>query len=267
MYKYHPFYNRFKLILSDPLNLKINKIKDSGKYENNIITLYNGLKVYKDSYYGQFSDILIINEGVHEPSEEFLFIKILDDIKSSNPIMIELGSYWAFYSMSFLKKFPLGNTFCIESGDVEMECGIKNFELNNLKGEFKKGYVGTNHITLDNFIVEKNIDSIDILHCDIQGNELEMLIGAKNLLLNKKISYLFISTHSESLHKNCINYLNNLNYNIISEVNLYETFCEDGIIVASNPNITTEKIKLPKKSKTNIISDDILNNLFKTKII
>lgn len=42
--------------------------------------LHNGLKVPfagNDSYYGGFSSILVMNRGVHEPLEEFVFQQVL----------------------------------------------------------------------------------------------------------------------------------------------------------------------------------------------
>jgi hypothetical protein len=83
------FKERFIDIISDPNNIFIKRCPDSGKVENNIVTLHNNIKVYKNCYYGNFSDILILNKGCHEPAEERMFQLILEDI-SENGIMIEV---------------------------------------------------------------------------------------------------------------------------------------------------------------------------------
>ena len=86
------------------------------------------------------------------------------------------------------------------------------------------------------FMKSKNIDHIDILHSDIQGYEFEMLsdiISKSNLLKENKIKYLFISTHSDKIHYDCIDLLKNNDYRIIASSDFEtETFCYDGIIVA-----------------------------------
>ena len=86
---------------------------------------------------------------------------------------------------------------------------------------------------------EKDIEFIDILHSDIQGFEYEMLQDILILLLGKKIGYLFISTHSDELHSQCIQLLESCPYKIIASADFEtETFCCDGIIIAtleSNP--------------------------------
>jgi hypothetical protein len=71
------------------------------------------------------------------------------------------------------------------------------------------------------------------LHSDIQGYELEMLHDITELLIQNKIKYLFISTHSNDLHYKCISLLQQNNYRIIASADSeIETFCFDGIIVA-----------------------------------
>jgi len=46
--------------------------------------------------------------------------------------------------------------------------------------------------TLDNFVLDNNIEYIDILKMDIQGNELHALKGSLNLLRDSKISIIYI---------------------------------------------------------------------------
>ena len=255
----NPFYERFKKIVSDPLNKEIEKCEGAGKIlqisNSECVNMYNDVKVLRNGYYGDFSEILLLNNGVHEPSEEFVFQKVLSEIKKNSPIMYELGSYWCFYSMSFLKKFPLGLSLCVEDGKSEMQVGIKNMALNGMSAHFVNQRVsnGQGCWSIDNNAVHPHID---LLHSDIQGYELEMLLGAEHYLQNKLVDYIFVSTHSQFLHHQCLQFLIAKNYHIIAEVDFHNTFCEDGIIVAQNPNLVSKlSFVLPKISQFDVISD------------
>ncbi len=75
---------------------------------------------------------------------------------------------------------------------ISKQKGISNFELNNMKGDFTKGFIGResrditqfkhwdgtiheiSQIAIDDFIVKKGIKHINILHVDIQSAEYEM---------------------------------------------------------------------------------------------
>lgn len=230
------FEERFIDILSDPNNFFIKRNIDAGKIEDNCVIMHNGIKVIKDGYYGSFSNILVQNKGCHEPAEERMFDLVLKYIPK-NAVMIELGSYWAFYTIWFNKIIENAKNYCIEPELDNINLGKKNCEINNVTADFTQGFIGKNYINVYDFIKNKHIDYIDLLHSDIQGYEFEMLEGIKELLLQNKIGYLFISTHSEELHTNCTNFLENNNYRIIASANYdTETFCMDGIIVACQKN-------------------------------
>jgi hypothetical protein len=258
----NPYFNRFKEIISDPINGKIRRDINSGVIENDIVHMYNGIKIHKGCYYDEFSDIFILNKGVHEPQEEYLFSLILDRIHEKNPVMIELGSYWAFYSMLFLKKFSNGKSIMIEPGKEEILSGMKNFEINDLFGEFINSHVGIDGIIIDRFIKDYAIEKLNILHSDIQGNEIDMLDGSEDSMKKALIDYFFISTHSNQIHYSCIDKLLNNNYHIISEVDLDSTYCCDGIIVASSPNLPKIVVDIGKKNESMMISDEILIKMY-----
>jgi len=253
--KKNQYYYRFKEILSDPTNKLIKKVKGAGAIENGIVTMYNDLKVYKNCYYDEFSDIFWLNAGIHEPQEEYLFHSTLSKIRKKSPVMLELGSYWGFYSMSLLKKKPEAECFCIEAGEREMQSGKANFELNGMEADFTIGAVGDKGIRVDDFLNQKGIAHLDILHSDIQGYEAQMLSGAREYFLAKAIDYVFISTHSQELHSTCLDFLKQMEYNVVASVDLDETFSCDGLIVAQNPRLAFKPIEFPKKSETLLISD------------
>lgn len=258
----HDYYERFKLIISDPLNEKISRVPDAGKKADGLVTMCNGLKIKTGSYYGNFSDIFLINKGVHEPSEEYVFYDVIKKIKTKNPIMVELGSYWAYYSMCFLKENPFGKCFLIESSVNCLNVGKDHFNINNYSGTFIHGMISNDGIQMDNFISQNNIAKIDILLADIQGYELQMLQGCENILKNKLVDYFFISTHDQKIHYDCLNFLIDKNYKILASADFEnETFCYDGIIVSCSEDVDSSKYTLYDRSKSKIISDETLNNL------
>ena len=248
------FEERFIDIMSDPNNIFIKRCADAGSIINNIVILHNGIKVFKDCYYGSFSKILTLNKGCHEPAEERMFQIILDKIlaenNSNNNIMIELGSYLAFYSIWFNKTINNAKNYCIEPDINNLNIGKKNAILNNANIDFTQGFIGKKHINVMNFMKQKNIENVDILHSDIQGFELEMLNDIVPLLKEKKIKYLFISTHSDDIHYKCIDLLKNNNYFIVASSDFEtETFCYDGIIVASYIEMETYNLGCRKHTK------------------
>ena len=105
--RWNDFPGRFREILSDPLNLLIRRVPHAGLVDGNLVYLHNGLHVPwagPNAYYGRFSLIFVLNRGVHEPLEEFVFQEVIDRLPSA-PRMLELGAYWGHYSM-WLKTGP-----------------------------------------------------------------------------------------------------------------------------------------------------------------
>lgn len=234
------YIGRYREIISDPINLLINRVRNAGYVnEDNTITLHNGNKVVFDgdlSYYDDYSNILIINRGVHEPLEEFCFQEVLRQIKQKSPTMIELGSYWAHYSMWFLQRFSDGITYMVEPNIKNLDCGINNFKINNYQGTFINKGIGKGYLNVDEIIDKYKIDSVSILHCDIQGGEVEMLEECSKSLSSHLIDYLFISTHSQEIHTSVIDILNSFNYRIeVSSDFDSHTTSYDGFVLASSP--------------------------------
>lgn len=236
------FADRFTDIISDPNNILIKRVKDAGRIiDDKYVIMHNGVKILKDCYYGNFSKCLSLNYGCHEPAEERMFQEVLNDI-DENSTMIELGSYCCFYTIWFNTKIKNAKNYCVEPDRSNLEVGKKNCFLNNVNADFTLEKIGKDHLKISNFVKEKNIQYIDILHSDIQGFELELLEDIVPLLKNKQIKYLFISTHSDKLHYDCINLIKKCDYRIIASADFEtQTFCYDGIIVACQKDNTTIK--------------------------
>ncbi|NND34258.1 MAG: hypothetical protein HKN76_16855 [Saprospiraceae bacterium] len=232
-------------VLAAPDNEFISRHASAGNLESAAITMHNGVKVLATSYYGSgILNMLVENRGVHEPQEERAFEEIVSYL-SPQCTMLELGSYWGFYSLSLLQSRPNAKCFLVEPRIRNLISGKLNFRLNNRKGHFTQALVAETPqknpkaISVDSFCHKHRINHLNILHADIQGAEAAMLMGAKKMLDQKLIDYVFISTHSNDLHQECLNILFEENYTILVSVDLEETYSYDGLIVAKS------KVDLP----------------------
>ena len=216
---------------------------DNGSYQ----LMHNGVKVLKDCYGSWETDLIYGLKGHHEPQEEKLFYEVLKYVPPHG-VMIELGSYWAYYSLWFHKAIPNAKNYLIEPDPERLNIGEQNFALNDAKGSFFRGYVGernvdsgdcqgASQILIDSFLKDNNIDHVDILHSDIQGAEYGMLQSALQSIQAKKINYFFISTHSELLHADCLKFLKSHNYEILAEHSPAESFSVDGLIVGKRNDL------------------------------
>jgi Methyltransferase FkbM domain len=230
---------RFREVISDPLNLLIERVPMAGVVEGNHVYLHNGNRVPltgTGAYYGPFSQLLVINRGVHEPLEEYVFQQLLK-VLGEAPAMLELGAYWGHYSMWLKKAKPQSTVILVEPDVVNMTTGVSNFKTNGLTGEFIRSSVGRDHLQVDSFRSERQLDRLDVLHVDIQGNELEMIEGCSRTLSERRVDYLFISTHSQTLHERVVMEMVRFGYRVeVSSDFDHETTSHDGLVFASNPD-------------------------------
>ncbi len=243
------FKERFIDILSDPNNLFIERCPKAGTMDGDYIYMHNGIKIHKCSYYGEFSNIFTSNKGCHEPSEERMFQEVLK-FMPKGAIMVELGSYWAFYTMWFHKVVPNAKNYCIEPNLENLQYGVNNCNENKVKAKFTQMAISCNNFPP--YLESKNINYIDLLHSDIQGHELDLIYSIKPMLREKRIRYLFISTHSNKIHYEIIDILKECNYRIVTSADFDdETFCYDGIIVACcNDNMEMSSVDLGSRRNT-----------------
>ena len=93
----------------------------------------------------------------------------------------------AFSDGEGFKKFYL-NRFFPASGSslktIVLEDKLWNFTRQLITGKFGKQYdiLEVKTESIDNFCSRKKIENIDVLKIDTEGTELEVLIGAKNIL-------------------------------------------------------------------------------------
>lgn len=246
---YIPKVDRAGMILKD---------EDGQSYQ----IMHNGVKVYADSHYGAFNtEIIKILKGHHEPQEEKVFFEVLKAVPT-NGIMLELGSFWAYYSMWFAHAVTGAKNYLIEP--MALQHGHRNFLLNHMEGDFTEACVGgtsgevdfehwdgslvrKNQVSVDDFIKVKGIDHLDLLHADIQGAELSMLHGAQSALAEGRIDFIFLSTHGEKLHNDCLELLVSNGYKVIAEHSEIESFSYDGLIVVCKDEINFPEVRISKK--------------------
>ncbi len=239
-------------------NKRLVKVSEAGKIEAGKQIMHNGIKVNLGSYYGpEVAVMLLENNGIHEPQEEFAFSEVLKYIPQGG-VMIEMGCFWAFYSLWFNKEIVNAKNYLIEPDKFNITSGKENFKLNNIQGRFFNYFIegqsgsvdGVRQVTVEEFVDENAIDFIDILHSDIQGYELGMLKGASELLKTARIGYLFISTHSNELHYKCMDFLAEFEYTIVCDCDLDDSYSLDGLIVAkSNKYPGPTKLTISQRTK------------------
>lgn len=140
--------------------------------------------------------------------------------------MIELCAYWAHYSMWFPQSFPDAQCVMVEPEEINLRCRRNNFKINNYSGEFIKSFVGSNAFQLDDFSTSRKMDRLDILR------------GGKNFLSENRADYVFISTHSQSLHAEVADLLSGYRYRIeVSSDFDNQSTSLDGFILASSRNV------------------------------
>lgn len=254
---------RIQDVVAAPDNKHIPRVDYAGQIIDGYLIMHNGIKVVPGSYYGEgMRSMLEKNGGVHEPQEEYAFMQVLKHMPEG-AIMLELGAYWGFYSMWFHKMVNNPRCLLVEPQINNLRNGKKNFAVNNFKGEFIRGNIGAvsenKHfgaplLTVDKIVKENKLKHIHILHADIQGYELDMLKGASNTIEEQRIDYIFISSHSDNLHRDCISLLKNRGFSILAEANLEESYSCDGLIVARRSDIEgIESISISKKGAQSMV--------------
>jgi hypothetical protein len=226
-------------------NKKITHVPDAGKIMDNHQVMHNGLKITLGSYYDYGMTVLIReNKGVHEPEEEYAFQEILKYMPAE-ACMLELGSFWAFYSMWFASNVAKANCIMIEPDPHKINFGKLNFKMNSLRGTFDLGFISDKTIlnknipdyTVDHLIEKYNLPYVHMLHSDIQGHEMSMLRGAAKAFRENKIGYVFISTHSNELHYQCKDFLTEAGFKIVRSLDLNQTSSWDGLLIGKSNSI------------------------------
>ena len=167
--------------------------------------MHNGLRVIADGYCGSWmTELIRLCRGHHEPQEERVFYEIVARLEN-DATMIELGAYWAFYSLWFLQGQPRRVAILLEPDPLHRAAGETNAKLNNISLQILSGFIGSSpavavpfhtdsgedllipRVTVPQLMEENGIAKLDILHCDTQGAELDVLESCADMLRSGRI--------------------------------------------------------------------------------
>lgn len=239
----------------------IPKVPGAGGFEirpdgTRVQLMHNGLQVIAGGYHGDWMAKLIQGlRGHHEPQEERLFHEIVR-LLPTDATMLELGGFWSYYSLWFLKDCAARRAVVLEPDPSHLALGRKNAALNGLVPVFVKGVAAegagppapfetetSGPANLPRFSVHSLMDLhgvtiLDVLHCDIQGAEHSVLRGCVPLFEEGRIRWVIVSTHHHSIsgdpltHQRCLALLQQTGATIEAEHDVQESFSGDGLIVA-----------------------------------
>ena len=89
--------------MSCPDNHRVDRVLNAGELESDNIVMHNGVKICFGSYANyHMQRLLLLNKGVHEPQEEYVYQEEKKFIPDNGTIM-ELGALWGYYSLWFKK--------------------------------------------------------------------------------------------------------------------------------------------------------------------
>ena len=240
----------------------IAKVPDAGAVRDGVQLMHNGVRIIEGGYYGEWmTEVIRRLRGHHEPQEEVAFHAILERLAATagaHPVMLELGSFWAYYSLWFLQRIPGGRSFLVEPDPAYLEIGRRNFELNGVEGTFHAAAVGADRAGPVPFECESDgvtrpvsieglrslldrfhLDRVDLLFSDVQGAEWPLLQGGRDLLAAGRVRFLVVSTHHHVIsgdpltHQRCLELLQELGAHVIVEHTVAESYSGDGLIVVS----------------------------------
>jgi len=239
---------RTALALASDDNRFLPRHPDAGAIRDGAQVMHNGILVPTGGYYGpENAKLLQANRGVHEPQEERVFAAVLEHIPHG-AFMIELGSYWAFYSSWFLAAVPQSRALLVEPDPKCLEVGRQTLALNGLTGraDFIPGWVGkfppphptgARATTVDELVRSGSIDHVNILHADVQGEECRMLRGCRESFARNLFDWVFLSTHSMYRHAECRRIMARRGFIMVAEADMPESYSYDGLLVYKRPGV------------------------------
>lgn len=251
----------------------IPKVADAGRVlerDGDLVqVMHNGVVVEAGGYFGDWMQEIIRRlGGHHEPQEELAFARVIERLEPG-ATMIELGSFWAYYSLWFRKALPGSRNICVEPDQERMAIGKRNFARNGVDATFLPYAIGSElgevdfvrerdnstvripMRSVDAIVDELGLRRVDLLHVDIQGYETAMLEGAQRLIGSGKLRFLIVSTHHWRIsgdpltHQRCVARVRELGGRILADHSVAESASGDGLVVASFDPRDTEMAPVP----------------------
>lgn len=239
----------------------IAKVPHAGEVHDGVQVMHNGVRIEAGSYCGDWmTEVIARLRGHHEPQEEVAFHAVVERAAAteSSPVMVELGAYWGYYSLWLLHRAPGGRAVLIEPDPEFLAAGRRNFALNGKDGVFLQAAVGaapTGPVpfrcesdqvvrpvpteSLPSLLERFGIDRADVVLADVQGAELALLEGAREVLVAGRVRFLVVSTHHHSIsgdpetHRRCLDLIVDCGAHVVTEHTVAESFSGDGLIVAA----------------------------------
>ncbi len=235
-------------------NGALERCANAGQKEGGTLIMHNGLRL-KPSSLGSWClcEVAKANRGVLEPQHERAFAELLR-IMGPSPLILDVGARSGYYALWMKRLRPGSRCVVVEPDKGHLRSAQKNFELNQLQGQFFQAYIGSSCnrlvdgvqvLTIEEIARRLKTDYIDLLHADVGGYELELLQGTAPIFKDRGVNYLLISTHAKALHEECRAFLEAQRYVILADVNLPQSCVEDGLLVARRKELVgLEKIPL-----------------------
>lgn len=242
------------------------KVPDAGEVKTEagvrVQVMHEGTRIVAGCYYGEWmSEIIRRLRGHHEPQEELVVHRIVERLRNepdSKPkVVLELGSFWAYYSIWAMRALG-AQALLVEPDPANLEVGQANLRLNQLEGNFVHAAVGGLHGTRTRLVCESDgierevpvvsvrgllrdheLSDVDLLLVDVQGAETDVLSRAVEVLRDRAIRFIVVSTHHHSIsgdpmtHQRCLQTLIDVGAHIVAEHTVGESFSGDGLIAAS----------------------------------
>ncbi|MCX7320618.1 MAG: FkbM family methyltransferase, partial [Hyphomicrobiales bacterium] len=171
--------------------------------------------------------------------------------------MLELGGFWSYYSLWFKSEHGMQrNSYVVEPDPNHIAIGRANAALNGQDITFVQACVGAEparalhfrtesagnikipQISVPMFLRERGIDRLDLLHCDTQGMETQVISSCETLLRNGTIRFGVFSTHHHEIsgdpltHQRCLAMVQDFGGRVLVEHDVHESFSGDGLIAA-----------------------------------
>jgi hypothetical protein len=229
--------------------------ENGGSYQ----LMHNGVSVLNGGYHGTWmSEIIQQLKGHHEPQEEKVFHEVLKRA-ADDGLIIELGCFWAYYSLWFLKENPQRKAIGLEPDPSHLQIAQINADANALSDQISLVHglstlKSTDSIdivtesgkqielpgyTLIDLLALSGFANIEIAHCDAQGAESHVVDQMIELGQRGHLRFAIISTHAYEItgdpltHQTCLHKLRVVGAHIIAEHDVHESFSGDGLIAAS----------------------------------
>lgn len=175
--------------------------------------------------------------GVYEADKQRIFMELVNE----GDIIYDVGAHAGFYTLlaSNLVK-EKGEVVAFEPAPKNFEYLKRHLELNSVKnvkafpvavsneqgsayftaghssstGKLsKEGKLNVDTVALDCLTAKNDLPDPDVMKIDVEGEEYNVLLGAKNLI-QRSSPILLIALHGKKVKNKCVRFLCDHNYNI-----------------------------------------------------